>query len=152
MFLAISWRKVVDVEFQAAIPEVVEVLFQAAVPEVAEVLDVDGVTVLVPFEAAIPEVQAVAPVAAVPEVAEVSHEEPYSYNLMNDQEADKVLNGLINGDGVTDWYELDANPNRQIVVAHKVRVKPGVRVPAPAQEVVELESNGIVIGSIEVDI
>jgi len=158
MFLAISWRKVVDVVFVAAVAEVVEVvevLFVAAVPEVAEVLDVDGVTVLVPFEAAIPQVDAVAPVApvaAVAEVPEVSHEELMTTDLVHGSRAADIARSLNSGEDMTDYFELVINANRQSILAHKVRIKPGVRASAPAQETLEIEANGQVVGSLEVDV
>lgn len=113
-FLAVTQKKVIDVEFQA---------------EIVEDLDANP------------------PIAGAPEVAEVSHQE-VDQTYVEDSAAQIAKN--LNDDRGIEYYGIRFNPQLKPQL-HEVKLKGGARASGPSTEIVEIEADGVDVGSAVVD-
>ena len=104
----------------------------------------------VPFQAEIVEdLTATPPDIAVPEVAEKSHEEVDHIFL---EDATTQIAKNINDGLLIDYYEISTAPITFAATLRLVTLKAGPRATASAREIVEIEANGKVIGSMFVEV
>lgn len=99
----------------------------------------------VAFQAEIVEdLAAVPPVVGVPEIAEVSHEEVDQIYLEDApaQVAQNMANGLL-----IKYFDISVNTTSFATTLRVVTLKSGARAAGPTREVVEIEANGVVVGS-----
>ncbi len=127
MFLAVLQRTVIDVEFQAAIPEV------PGVPGVSEVIE--DLTVTPPI-VGVPAIPAIPAIPAVPEVAEVSHEEVAKVFL---EPSGKVVAENLSKGADVKYYDIKFTEQR-VPLFKPVRMKAGTRAAAPAEEILVIEN------------
>jgi len=139
MFLAVTTR---EVQVEPAVVAVEGVEAVEAVEEVLEVVDAETEEVLVAFVEAVAGVEGVDAVAAKDAVVETQVSQ-----VSIEDDADSVAQNLAAGRNVK-YYKINAKPASCTIKPVTLKVD---RQPAPAQEVVEVEAGGVVVGSTVVD-